>query len=287
MTLSECWCHFHGSSRASEKEVWKLGIQGLSAYQRLTLSKLGFISVATIYVFFFAAQTFILLNVYFTCLLVAHMLDFFWYISLDFLRSKDPKGTTELALHRIEQCQEDLNNRLAELVSEKIITSVQGTTKRQAAAETVVTATEAARDLGNVLRHEMSELKGSNKERAERFRHGLPLLLNKWQEYLKAKAQIKAEVRIRSRWSRISSWDFISCLAVLSPVLPPLSHLPARLLVGLVGAGVLSHVANIIYDYWRNHDEYYSTLMLLYRTPPITTQKQNGFGVPNHREVGL
>jgi Uncharacterised protein family (UPF0153). len=239
------------------------------------VSKLAFISVTTIYVFFFAAQTFVLLDVYFICLLVARVLEFFWYISLTkLLPRKDPKVIIESAFKKIERRQLDLDNKLASLIKEnmKTITNTQGTMQTVA----VATATEAAHDLGSVLRHEMQELGNSNREQVDKSQSKRPEFLKKWQDYIDVKAQIESELWVRSRWKRIAIWDFFSCLAVLSPLFFPIClNLPGRSplcinlslgpLLWLVVGGVVSHVANMIYDYLRNHDEYYSTLMILYK----------------------
>lgn len=238
------------------------------------VSKLGFISVVTIYVFFFAAQTFVLLNVYFMCLAIAHFVNLFWYISLSDLWPFDnPTKIIETALQKIKQRQSALKKKLTGLVGERVktITDTQGNPD----IRVVTTPIDAARDLVDVLSHDMNELESSNKRRAENSRDRVPELLNKWQEYLEAKDQIIGAVRVPGRWRRIAFWDFFSCLAVLSPLLPLHSYFPAWLLLWLVAAGGVSHVANIIYDYYRNHDEYYSTLMLLYRpvSPNPTQQK--------------
>jgi Fe-S-cluster containining protein len=236
------------------------------------VSKLMFISITTIYVFFFASQTFVLLNVYFFCLFVARILDSFWYISITkWLPPKEPTIIIELASRRIAQRQEDLDKKLAALVkgNMKMIANTQGTAQTSA----VATATAAAHDLGSVLRHEMEELGNNIEKQANQLQNKRPQFLIKWQEYLQVKAKIEAELWVKSRWKRIAIWDFFSCLAVLSPLF--LSHcfqlqtmslcIPPSLLLFLVGAGLVSHILNITYDYWRNHDEYYDTLMILYK----------------------
>jgi Fe-S-cluster containining protein len=240
------------------------------------VSKLGFISVVTIYVFFFAAQTFVLLNVYFMCLAIAHSVNLFWYLSLSdrcpfFILTKN---ITAAVLQKIERQESGLKKKLTGLVRETVmtITNIQENPE----SRVVATPIDATGALVDVLRHDMKELEGSNKRRAENSRNRLPELLNKWQEYLEAKDQIIGAVRVPGRWRTIALWDFFSCLAVLSPLLPLHAYLPARLLLWLVAAGGVSHIANIIYDYYRNHDEYYSTLMLLYRpvSPSLTQKKE-------------
>jgi hypothetical protein len=228
------------------------------------VSKLVFISITTIYIFFFAAQTFFLINVYFLCILLAQCLDFLWYISLTKVKPpKNPRVLTEAAFKNIENCQETLNQKLTKM----IVNKMKSITKHRAIQEPsdITAVKKAAGILEAVLNEQLSKLTTHNANRADEFRKKVPGLLRKWQEYIKAKAQIESEVRVRNEGSLIAAWKLFSCLAVLSLQLPFHSRIRPSIILLIIAMGILSHIANIAYDYWRNHDEYYSTLMLLYK----------------------
>jgi hypothetical protein len=228
------------------------------------VSKLAFISIATIYIFFFAAQTFFLINIYFLCLLMAQILDFFWYISLTTLKlPKDPKVITDSALKKIRKWEEKLKIKLTTIIG-KSIKEITRQHKIDQPSD-VANVTKAAGSLADFLNDELSSLETKNAERADEFRNQLPRLLSKWKEYIQVKGQIEADVRVRNEGALIAGWKVVSCLAVLSPQLPFHARVPTRIVLCIVALGIFSHIANIAYDYWRNHDEYYSTLILLYK----------------------